>query len=84
MADKALSFGWRINGGADGFEQDHGRYVMEVWWHDDGRGWQWIVWDGATIVSQNSEPTLEGAKKAALRSASHLERVAVSEDKKFR
>lgn len=83
-AEKVLMFGWRSNSGADGFEQDHGRYVMEVFWNESARKWEWVIWSGAMIVAQNESPSLAEAKKAVLRSAAHLEREAIKEDKKFR
>ena len=89
---KNLTFGWRINGNADGFEQDHGRFVMEVFWNDRKRTWAFNIWTRAlvggrpdqVIVNKGIAPSLVEAKQAALREASVREREALNEDKKFR
>ena len=88
------SFGWRVNGSADGFEQPHGRFTMEVFWDDANRDmpWAWLVWTNAlvqgkadqTIVSKGKEPSLDWAKRAVIEKAAKLEKVALQEDKKFR
>jgi hypothetical protein len=89
---QAMSFGWRTNAGADGFEQDHGRFTMEVFWNEVKRVWAWNVWAGVSragkrdqsIVANGTEFLLHDAKKAVLRVASGLERQALVEDQKFR
>lgn len=88
------SFGWRVNGGADGFEQPHGRFTMEVFFSEKKRDWTWFVWAGGNktaadarnqnIVDRGSELMLSDAKKAVLRAASALEREALIEDQKYR
>ncbi len=91
--EKQRSFGWRVNGGADGFEQPHGRFTMEVFFSDVKRDWTWFVWAGSpgkgarhsqTIVDRGAESLLTDAKKAVLRAASALEREALIEDQKLR
>lgn len=89
---KRNAFGWRMNANADGFEQPHGRFIMEVFWNDDKRVWSWAVWAGASVKGRNEQtiimsgraPSLEDAKKAVLREATELERDALMEDQKFR
>lgn len=87
-----MSFGWRANANADGFEQDHGRFTMEVFWNEVKRVWAYNIWAGVnragkrdqSVVSTGMEFLLHDAKKGALRMASELERRALAEDQKFR
>lgn len=89
---QAMSFGWRTNASADGFEQTHGRFTMEVFWHDKRRVWAWNVWAGVSragkqeqdIVDSGFAHLLHDAKKQVLRVASVLEREALAADQKFR
>jgi hypothetical protein len=89
---RQFEFGWRVNQGADGFEQTHGRFTMEVFWHEPKRSWGWVVWSTLMIdgtkrqakIAEGVENTLINAKKTVLRSASALERESLLEDQKFR
>ena len=89
---RQMNFGWKVNRDADGFEQDHGRFTMEVYWHDLKRTWVWAIWADvvangkreATVIKRSLAPTLADAKKAVLRVASQFERDALTEDQKFR
>ena len=89
---KRNTFGWRMNANADGFEQPHGRFTMEVFWNDAKRVWSWAVWAGAkvngkreqSIIMSGHTPLLDDAKDTVLREASALEREALVEDQKFR
>lgn len=86
------SFGWVANARSDGFEQEHGRFTMEVFWHEKTRSWGWRVWADAMVNGQHDqvvlavdyEVNLDSAKRSVLQEASILERAAISEDKKFR
>lgn len=90
---KNTSFGWRANGAADGFEQDHGRFTMEVFFQDKTRQWVWLVWSSGpivsgqpshTIVSKGTTKTLEDAKVVVHETAARMERDAIKEDQKRR
>ena len=81
-----LAFGWKANGSADGFEQAHGRFVIEVYWNSKKRHWGINIWgrkivDGVSeqiTVREGYDPDLNTAKKIGLRMASVLEKEALS------
>ncbi len=82
MKDKALAFGWTANQKADGFEQEHGRFTVEVFWNEGNHMWSWIVWSPAVkdeqeILSRGRELRLASAKVTGLRAASDLEKGAL-------
>lgn len=82
---KHMGFGWRANLSADGFEQHHGRFTMEVFWSDAERSWSWVIWSGKNLildVNKSLRLSLEEAKHQVLKEASALERQALQEDKK--
>lgn len=89
---QSMTFGWRSNAAADGFERDHGRFTMEVFWFESKKEWAWNVWSGGTvngkrdqvIVAQGIESALDGAKQAVITEAAALEREAIKADEKFR
>ncbi len=92
MGTQKLSFGWKVNRRADGFEQQHGRFTMEVFWSEAERVWKWAVWvdqniDGKfqqSILAQGRSGRLADAKKTVMREAAEFERDSIDEDKKFR
>lgn len=88
-----MSFGWRSNASADGFERDHGRFTMEVFWFERKREWAWNVWSASknaqgerdqAIVSQGIESDLDAAKQSVIKEAAALEREAIAADAKFK
>lgn len=87
-----LAFGWRINENADGFEQSHGRFIIEVFWNSKILKWGIAVWanrmiggdNTQLIVREGTESDLTDAKKAGLRMAAVLEKEAIMEDIKSR
>ena len=90
---KNTSFGWRANGGADGFEQDHGRFTMEVFFEEASKMWTWLVWSAGpivsgqpshTIVARGKKALLTDAKAIVLENAARMEKEAIKEDQKFR
>jgi hypothetical protein len=89
---QSMSYGWRSNKAADGFERDHGRFTMEVFWFETKRAWAWMVWASANvegktdqvIVTQGRRPRLDDAKQEVMREAASLEKEAIREDQKFR
>lgn len=82
-----LAFGWRSNTNADGFEQDHGRFTIEVYWKGSKRTWGVNIWgrvlvDGKyqmAVIREGSDPDLNSAKKIGLRLATTLEKEALSQ-----
>lgn len=75
---KALTFGWMSNTGADGFEQEHGRFTAEVYWDDVVRVWKWVVWGpDQNVLNRGHHKALAGAKIASLRLAADLEKQAL-------
>jgi hypothetical protein len=82
-------YGWRINGSQDGFEQEHGRFIMEVFWFGAKHMWAWSVWarnvvDGRVdqvIVAQGRHKDLDAAKAEVLHEAADLEKEAMRKDR---
>ena len=80
-----LAFGWRANGNADGFEQEHGRFIIEVYWNSKKREWGVYIWGRVSaggkveqrIMRETSDPDLTQAKKIGIRIASVLEKEAL-------
>lgn len=90
---QSMSFGWRSNAAADGFERDHGRFTMEVFWSERKREWAWNVWAAGinaegkrdqVVITQGIESTLDLAKTAVIKEAAALEREALIEDSKHK
>jgi hypothetical protein len=86
---KELSFGWRTNSNADGFEQHHGRMTMEVFWSDTEQTWSWMLWSniGSSPQAIEASPvslrlSLAEAKQQVLKQASVIERQLMQADKK--
>lgn len=76
-----MAFGWRSNANADGFEQNHGRYTVEVYWKEDEGSWGVHVWQNMmnednkivpTIIREAASNTLAGAKYMAISMAANL------------
>lgn len=81
MIDIKSAFGWKANGTADGFEQSHGRYTLEVYWNERTRRWSALVWQTIinedkvktpTIIREGDTETLRGAKHMAVSMAADL------------
>lgn len=81
MGKPNLRFGWVVNAHSDGFESEHGRFTVEVFWSRDN--WHSIVWnEHNTIVHQAKHGLdLDEAKRAAHEQATRLEKEAVRADR---
>ena len=72
MGKQNLRFGWKANQNADGFEAEHGRFVVEVWWNGS---WYVNVWNEHNTIVQSAKVSgLDEGKMLGHEIASRLEK----------